>query len=155
MAELDRLGSAKEIIQIGAVIGSEFSYDLLRAVHPIAEDDLQKALRNAADAELLHVRGIAPNATYLFKHALIRDAAYEALLKVRRRELHRHIAHVLSEQSPEIIDAYPELIAHHYTEAGFNGEGIRCLQKDGKKAIGRSAHAQAIRQLRPAPQIVR
>ena len=88
MARLDRLGPAKEVIQVGAVIGSEFSYELLRAVHPIAEEDLQAALRKLADAELLYVRGIAPDATYQFKHALIRDAAYEALLKSRRKELH-------------------------------------------------------------------
>ncbi|HEV2979590.1 MAG TPA: AAA family ATPase, partial [Casimicrobiaceae bacterium] len=84
MARLDRLGAAKEVIQVGAVIGSEFSYELLHAVHAIAEEDLQRALRALADAELLYVRGIAPEATYLFKHALIRDAAYEALLKSRR-----------------------------------------------------------------------
>jgi class 3 adenylate cyclase len=92
MARLDRLGSAKEVIQIGAVIGSEFTYELLHAVHPIAEEDLQLSLRNLADAELLYVRGIVPEATYLFKHALIRDAAYEALLKSRRKELHPQVA---------------------------------------------------------------
>ena len=83
MARLDRLGPAKEVIQVGAVIGSEFSYELLHAVHPIPEEDLQRALRSLADAELLYVRGIAPEATYQFKHALIRDAAYEALLRSR------------------------------------------------------------------------
>src|SRR5215472_13206799 len=92
MARLDRLGPAKEILQIGAVIGSEFSYELLHAVHPITEDALQHALLNLGDADLLYVRGIAPDATYLFKHALIRDAAYEALLKSRRKELHRLVA---------------------------------------------------------------
>src|SRR5205807_5263776 len=79
MARLDRLGPAKEIIQIGAVIGGEFSYELLRAVYPIAEENLQRSLGHLADAELLYVRGLAPEATYSFKHALIRDAAYEAL----------------------------------------------------------------------------
>ena len=88
MARLDRLGPPKEVLQIGAVIGTEFSYELLRAVHPIVEEELQRALRNLADAELLYVRGIAPDATYQFKHALIRDAAYEALLKSRRKDLH-------------------------------------------------------------------
>jgi predicted ATPase len=85
MARLDRLGPAKEVIQIGAVIGGEFSYELLRAVHPMAEPELQAALRKLTDAELLYVRGIALDATYQFKHALIRDAAYEALLKSRPR----------------------------------------------------------------------
>jgi predicted ATPase len=89
MARLDRLGPAKEVIQVWAAIGSDFSYELLHAVHAIAEEDLQRALRNLTDAELLYVRGIAPEAHYQFKHALIRDAAYEALLKSRRKKLHR------------------------------------------------------------------
>ena len=83
MARLDRLGEAKEVAQVGAVIGSEFPYELLQAIHPIAEEDLQRALRHLADAELLYVRGVATDAIYQFKHALIRDAAYEALLKSR------------------------------------------------------------------------
>src|ERR1700682_1848591 len=95
MARLDRLGPAKEVIQIGAVIGSEFSYELLHAVHPIATADLQVALSRVTDAELLYVCGIAPDATYQFKHALIRDAAYEALLKTRRKELHGMVARTI------------------------------------------------------------
>jgi predicted ATPase len=85
MARLDRLGPAKEVIQIGAVIGGEFSYELLRAVHPVSEEQLQSALRSATDAELVYVRGIPPEASYQFKHALVRDAAYEALLKRAQR----------------------------------------------------------------------
>ena len=100
MARLDRLGPAKEVIQIGAVLGSEFSYGLLHAVHPIAEIELQRALARLADAELLYVRGIAPEATYQFKHALIRDAAYEALLKSRRKELHLIVARTIDEKVP-------------------------------------------------------
>src|SRR5262249_33355132 len=92
MARLDRLGPAKEIAQIGAVIGSEFSHELLRVVHPLAPADLESRLRALVDAELIYVRGMAPNATYQFKHALIRDAAYEALLKNRRQELHLAVA---------------------------------------------------------------
>ena len=115
MARLDRLGSAKEVIQVGAVIGSEFSYELLHAVHPLAEDDLQYALRGLADAELLYARGIAPEATYLFKHALIRDAAYEALLRSKRRRYHRKIAEVLQERFSDTVEVQPELLATHYT----------------------------------------
>jgi predicted ATPase len=117
LARLDRLGPAKEVIQVGAVIGGEFSYDMLHAVHPIAEEDLQRALRNLADAELLYVRGIAPEATYLFKHALIRDAAYEALLKSRRKELHRLVGRCIDEQFSAIAKAHPEVLARHWTEA--------------------------------------
>ena len=118
MARLDRLGPAKEVIQIGAVIGSEFSYELLHAVHPIAEGDLQRALRSLTDAELLYVRGIAPDATYQFKHALIRDAAYEALLKSRRKELHLIVARTIDEKFPTIKETHPEVLARHWTEAG-------------------------------------
>ena len=98
MARLDRLGPAKEVLQVGAVIGGEFSYELLHAVHPIPEEDLQRALRSLADAELLYVRGIVPEATYQFKHALIRDAAYEALLRSRRKDLHRLVASTINER---------------------------------------------------------
>jgi class 3 adenylate cyclase len=100
MARLDRLGPAKEIIQIGAVIGGEFSYELLYAVHPVDTEELQNALRSATDAELVYVRGIAPEATYRFRHALVRDAAYEALLKSRRKELHGRVARIIDEQFP-------------------------------------------------------
>jgi class 3 adenylate cyclase len=100
MARLDRLGPAKEVIQVGAVIGSEFSYELLRAVHPIEEAELQAALRSLTNAELLYVHGIAPEATYQFKHALIRDAAYEALLKSRRKDLHGIVARSVDEKFP-------------------------------------------------------
>jgi predicted ATPase len=97
---------------------------LLRLVHPIAEEDLQRGLRKLADAEMLYVRGIAPDAKYQFKHALIRDAAYEALLKTRRRELHRHVANVVSQQFPDIAQARPEILAHHYTRS-WAGRGGR------------------------------
>ena len=106
------------MIQIGAVIGSEFSYELLHAVHPIKEADLQAALRRLTDAELLYVRGLAPDATYQFKHALIRDAAYEALLKSRRKELHLIVARTIDEKFPALKEAHPELLARHWTEAG-------------------------------------
>ncbi len=100
MARLDRLGAAKEVAQVGAVVAGEFSYELLRAVHPIAEDDLQQALRTLADADLLYVRGIAPEATYQFKHALIRDAAYQALFKSGCKELHRQVARTIRREIP-------------------------------------------------------
>jgi len=144
MARLDRLGAAKEIIQIGAVIGGEFSYELLHAVHPIAEENLQRALRNVADAELLYVRGIAPDATYQFKHALIRDAAYEALLRSRRKELHSRIADVLAHEFSDKTALAPELLAHHYTEAGLVEEAIPAWQRAGLRAIERSANVEAI-----------
>ncbi|HEX6496391.1 MAG TPA: AAA family ATPase, partial [Acidobacteriaceae bacterium] len=144
MARLDRLGAAKEIIQIGAVIGGEFSYELLHAVHPIAEENLQRTLRTVVDAELLYVRGMAPDATYQFKHALIRDAAYEALLRSRRKELHSRIADVLVHEFSDKTALAPELLAHHYTEAGLVEEAIPAWQRAGLRATERSANVEAI-----------
>jgi class 3 adenylate cyclase/tetratricopeptide (TPR) repeat protein len=143
MARLDRLGPAKEVIQIGAVIGSEFSYRLLLAVHPIPDKDLQDALQSATDAELVYVRGIPPDATYQFKHALIRDAAYEAMLRSRRKELHSRIAEILVEQFSERVTSTPELPAHHYTEAGLVEQAVPYWQRAGRKAAERSANAEA------------
>jgi tetratricopeptide (TPR) repeat protein len=154
MARLDRLGPAKEIIQIGAVIGGEFSYELLHAVHPITEENLQRALRNLVDAELIYVRGIAPEATYRFKHALIRDAAYEALLKRRRRQLHREIALTLKDRFVETAASTPELLAHHYTEAGLIDEAVRYWRKAGQSANERSAYTEATAHLNRGLELV-
>ena len=144
MARLDRLGPAKEVIQVGAVIGGEFSYELLHAVHPIAEEDLQRALRSLADAELLYVRGIAPDATYQFKHALIRDAAYEALLKSRRKDLHRLVARTINEKFPALKEAHPEVLARHWTEAGETEPAIAEWSRAGKAAEARNAFSEAL-----------
>jgi class 3 adenylate cyclase/tetratricopeptide (TPR) repeat protein len=143
MARLDRLGPAKEVVQVGAVIGSEYSYELLHAVYPIAEEELQRALRALADAELLYVRGIAPEATYLFKHALIRDAAYEALLKSRRKELHRLVARTMAEKLPAFKEMHPEVLARHWTEAGETEPAIAEWQRAGARAIERRAYREA------------
>ena len=139
MARLDRLGPAKEVIQVGAVIGSEFSYELLHAVHPIAEADLQSALRSLTDAELLYVRGIAPDATYQFKHALIRDAAYEALLKSRRKELHLIVARTIDEKFPALKETHPEVLARHWTEAGEIESAIAEWSRAGERAVEQHA----------------
>jgi predicted ATPase len=154
MARLDRLGPAKEVIQVGAVLGSEFSYELLHAVHPIPDEDLQDAIHSATDAELVYVRGIPPDATYQFKHALIRDAAYEALLRSRRKELHSQIAEVLRVQFSERITSAPELLAHHYTEAGLIDQAIPCWQRAGQRAIERSANMEAISHLTKGLELV-
>jgi predicted ATPase len=147
MARLDRLGPAKEVIQIGAVIGSEFSYGLLHTVYPIPDEDLQDAIRKVTDAGLVYVRGAPPDATYQFKHALIRDAAYEALLRSRRKELHSLIAETLLGQFPEKVTSAPELLAHHYTEAGLIAQAIPCWQRAGQRASQRSAHPEAVSHL--------
>ncbi len=155
MARLDRLGPAKEVAQIGAVLGSDFSYALLHAMHPIPEPELQRALRSLVDAELLYVRGIVPDASYQFKHALIRDAAYEALLKTRRRELHRRTANVLDQSFADMTEAQPELLAHHYTEAGLVQQAILYWQKAGQRASQHSAHLEAINHLTSGLELLR
>jgi tetratricopeptide (TPR) repeat protein len=143
MARLDRLGPAKEVAQVGAVIGAEFSYELLQAVHPIAESELQRALRSLTDAELLYTRGIAPDATYQFKHALIRDAAYEALLRSRRKELHRLVARTIDEKFAILKETHPEVLARHWTEAGEIEPAIAEWSRASKAAEGRNALTEA------------
>jgi tetratricopeptide (TPR) repeat protein len=151
MARLDRLGPAKEVIQIGAVLGSEFSYELLQAVHPsFVEAELQRSLRSLADAELLYVRGLAPEATYQFKHALIRDAAYEALLKSRRKELHLIVARTIDEKFPALKDMHPEIVAHHWSEAGETEPAIAEWSTAGKTAEARNAFQEALENYKKA-----
>ena len=117
---------------------------MLHAVHPIAEEDLQRALRNLADAEMLYVRGIAPGRDLQFKHALIRDAAYEALLKSRRKELHRLVARTIDEKFPALKEAHPEVLARHWTEAGETEPAIAEWSRAGKAAEARNAFREAL-----------
>jgi tetratricopeptide (TPR) repeat protein len=154
MARLDRLGPAKEVAQVGAVIGSEFSYELLHAVHPTAEDELQDALRKLVDAELLYVRGIAPDATYQFKHALIRDAAYEALLKSRRKALHRTIASSIDQKFSTLKEAHPEVLAQHWTEAGETELAIVEWSRTGQAAEKRNAFREAQESYKHAASLI-
>src|SRR6202030_1291213 len=119
MARLDRLGSAKDVAQIGAAIGREFSHPLLAAVIPKPEGGVRSALDVLINAVLLFQQGVPPHATYLFKHALVQDAAYGTLLREPRRALHARIAETLQNQFAEIADNQPELLARHCTEAGL------------------------------------
>jgi class 3 adenylate cyclase/tetratricopeptide (TPR) repeat protein len=143
MARLDRLGSAKEVVQVGATIGREFSYRLIHAVLPIPDIELQTGLEKAAEAELLYTRGIPPDATYLFKHVLVQDAAYQALLKSKRKKLHRTIADVLSGGLLQIAAEQPELVAQHYIAAGETGPALSALQRAGDLAVDRGALKEA------------
>jgi predicted ATPase len=152
MARLDRLGPAKEVIQVGAVLGGDFSYELLHAVHPIAETDLQDALRSLTDAELLYVRGIAPEATYQFKHALIRDAAYDALLKSRRKELHLSVARTIEGKFASLKETHPGVLARHWSEAGEIEPAITEWQRAGEQAMRRSANREAVAEFSAALQ---
>src|SRR5262249_3813616 len=116
MARLDRLGAGKEVAQIGAVLGREFSYELLDAVAARSDGQLQHSLHQLVSAGLVLRRDLQPRASYIFKHALVQDAAYSTLLRGQRKELHARIANVLKEQFSEIVELQPETLAHHYTE---------------------------------------
>ena len=129
MARLDRLGAAKEVAQIGAAIGREFSYALLAAVARQPELELQSALDRLVAAGLLFQEGAPPQATYLFKHALVQDAAYGALLREPRRALHARIAETLESQFTEIAESQPELLARHCTEAGQIENAADCGER--------------------------
>jgi len=147
MARLDRLGTAKGIAQWGATLGRQFSYALLQAVSQREEATLQRELGRLLEAELLYQRGVVPQATYLFKHALIQEAAYQSLLRSTRQYYHQRAARVLTEQFPETAETQPELIAHHYTEAACNERAIPYWQRAGQHAIERSAHVEAVAHL--------
>jgi class 3 adenylate cyclase/tetratricopeptide (TPR) repeat protein len=154
MARLDRLAMVKEVAQLGAVLGREFAYELLRAVAPLDEATLQHGLTRLVEAELLYQRGILPQATYLFKHALVQDAAYQSLLRSTRQQYHQRIAQVLEAQFAETLETQPEVLAHHYTEAGLTAQAIPHWQRAGERAVGRSAHVEAIGHFRMALEVL-
>ncbi len=144
MARLDRLAAVKEIAQIGAVIGREFPYRLLAAVSPFQVNALRDALEQLVESELVFRRGARPDATYLFKHALVQDAAYESLLKSRRQQLHQSVAQALQSEFPATADTEPEILAHHYTQAGLTEPAITYWKRAGQRAAKSSAYAEAI-----------
>ena len=128
MARLDRLGSIKELAQVGAAIGRTFSYELLATVASMPEDRLRRGLDQLVASELVFARGSPPGSTYSFKHALVQDAAYQSLLKTRRQELHEKIAAVLEDRFPKTAESEPELLAHHLSEAGRIKEAVTTHQ---------------------------
>jgi class 3 adenylate cyclase/tetratricopeptide (TPR) repeat protein len=148
MARLDRLAPVREIAQIGAAIGREFSYPLVRAVAGRDESALKHGLAQLEQAGLLFRRGEPPDAVYSFKHALVRDAAYESLLKSRRQQLHGQIARTLEERFADILTSQPEIVAHHFTQAGLVDPAIDYWLKAGNLALSHSANAEAVKHLR-------
>jgi len=146
IARLDRLGPiAKEVAQVGSVIGREFGYDLIEQVAQRMAPDLRFGLDRLTEARLLFCRGIAPQSTYLFKHALVQDAAYGTLLRVRRQELHARAAAVLEQHFADLVERQPELLAHHLTEAGNLEHAVDQWLRAGQFAAARLAHLEAIR----------
>jgi predicted ATPase len=147
LARLDRLGpTAKEIAQIGAAIGRDFSYELLAAVMQRDGAELQHALGGLVEAGLMFQRGVPPDAVFLFKHALVQDTAYSTLLRGPRQALHAQIADALETQSPELVDSRPELFAQHCAKAGLVEKSIACWGRAGQRSTARSAMAEAAAQ---------
>ncbi|MEH2561067.1 adenylate/guanylate cyclase domain-containing protein [Bradyrhizobium sp. AZCC 2289] len=153
MARLDRLAPVKEVAQIGAAIGRDFSYTLLRCVAGRDDLTLSAALGQLEEAELLLRRGTPPESSYSFKHALVQEAAYESLLKSRRQLLHKQIGDVLRDKFPVIAEIEPEVLAYHFTEAGLSGIALEWWRKAGQQALKRSAYSEAIAHLGKAVAI--
>jgi class 3 adenylate cyclase/tetratricopeptide (TPR) repeat protein len=147
MARLDRLGPAKEVVQLCSILGREFTSEMLLAIQPQGEQTLQQGLRQLVESELLYQRGVLPKATFIFKHALIQETAYQSMLKNTRRRYHQKIAEVLVKQFPDLAAAQPEIIAHHYSEAGLKTEAISYWQQAGQRAVERFANQEAIAHL--------
>src|SRR5215510_2894157 len=142
-ARLDRLGEIREIAQIGAAIGREFSYRLLAAITPLSSSSLQTALAHLAAGELIFARGEPPDSTYIFKHALVQDAAYTTMVRSKCQQLHSRIADALTQGFPETVETQPELMAHHLAQAGLTERAIEYFRKAARHAIERSANAGA------------
>jgi class 3 adenylate cyclase/tetratricopeptide (TPR) repeat protein len=148
MARLDRAPQLREVAQLGSVLGREFAYDMISALAGIDEQMLQSGLGQLVVDELLYQRGRPPRSRYLFKHALIQDAAYQSLLKRTRQQYHQQVAKLLEDRFPEVASTQPELVAHHYTEANCPAQAITYWHKAGATAASKSANLEAIDQFR-------
>ena len=147
MARLDQMNTAKEVAQLGAVLGRDFSYVMLQAISSQEEEVVQAGLTQLVEAELLYQRGRPPRAQYIFKHALIQDAAYASLLRNTRLLAHQRIAQLVEAQFPEIVETQPEWVAHHYTEANCLEQALLYWRQAGEHALQQSAYPEAIAHL--------
>ena len=154
MERLDRFPKMREVVQLGAVLGREFAYEMVRALAETEETLLQDGLDRLVDGELLYQRGRPPRARYIFKHALVQDAAYQSLLIRTRQRYHEQVAQLLETRFPEMVESRPEVIAHHYTEAGRGQQALAYWQRAGQRALERSAHAEAIGHLSMAIELL-
>jgi class 3 adenylate cyclase/predicted ATPase len=154
MERVDRLAQGRKLAQVAAVIGREFSYDLLTAASRTEESDLQTALSQLEAADIIYRTGISPSVRFAFKHVLLRDAVYNSLLRGRRQEIHADIAAVLEKHFGELAENRPEILAYHYGEAGNNEKAIRCWREAGRRALANSANAEAISHYRNALQLI-
>ncbi len=154
MARLDRLGSTKEIAQLGAVIGRQFSYALLQALSPREPAELQQGLTELVGSELLYQQGLPPQSIYQFKHALVQEAAYQSLLRRVRRQLHQHLFKVIEAHFPDMAETQPEVMAHHATAGGLHDAAVRYWQQAGQRAKQRSANREAIAHLNQGLEVL-
>ena len=154
MARLDRVPRLREVAQLGSVLGREFAYDMISALMGIEEPQLQSGLGQLVVDELLYQRGRPPRSRYLFKHALIQDAAYQSLLKRTRQQYHQQVAKLLEERFPDVVSSQPELLAHHYAEANCPAEAIGYWLRAGEASAKQSANVEAIDQFRKGLELV-
>ena len=154
MARLDRLAPVKQLAQLAATLGRTFTREVLAAVSAYDERELDDALAQLVDAELIYRRGPPGNARFEFKHSLVRDAAYESLLKSTRQRYHQAIARTFEDQFPEQVKQEPEVLAHHFMEAGLADRAIHYWQQAGKRATKRSANAEAVAHLTKALELL-
>jgi len=150
MARLDRLPTIREVAQLGSILGREFAYEMLQSIAAIEEKTLENGLDQLVDAELLYQRGRRPRARYMFKHALVQDAAYQSLLKRTRQFYHRQVAALLESRHPDIVQTQPELLAHHYSRAEDNEKALHYFLSHADKSAARYAHAEAVAALEDA-----
>jgi tetratricopeptide (TPR) repeat protein len=155
MARLDRLSPVKEVAQIGAAVGREFSYEVIAALARRTDEQLRDALDQLVSSGLVFRRGIPPQDSYIFKHALVQDAAYGSLLRRQRQDLHARIGKVLEDQFPEIVATQPEILAHHYTQAGLADSAIDYWRRAGERALRRSANVEGVTHLTHAIELIR
>jgi class 3 adenylate cyclase/tetratricopeptide (TPR) repeat protein len=149
MARLDRLGEEKAVAQLAAMMGRTFSFELLAAVSPLGDEELERALSKLVEAGLIYRHGLPPDVTYEFKHALVRDAAYHSLLKNTRQQYHGQIAQVL-EESFVAVETEPEVLAYHFSEAGLPGQAVQYWGKAGERALARYGYEEALGQFERA-----
>jgi predicted ATPase/class 3 adenylate cyclase len=154
MARLDRLPTVREVAQLGAVLGREFAYEMLQALAAIEEPTLQDGLTQLVRTELLYQRGRPPRARYIFKHALVHEAAYQSLLRRTRQHYHQQVAHLMEARYADLVETEPELVAHHYTEAGCPAQAIPYWQRAGQQALQRSANLEAVQHLTTALELL-
>ena len=155
LARLDRFAPTREVVQIGAALGRQFSHELISAVAEMPQQRLDEALAQLLSAELIFRHGMPPDAEYTFKHALVQDTAYGTLLRSRRQQLHARIASILENQFPEIVETHPEMLGQHFGKGGFEAKAIAYFTAAGERAVKRGTNAEVVRHFRRALELLK